>query len=60
MIAEIDGEGVGVGRAFTENNGLWVTDLEVLRLHYATTLLEWHRRPLVGWHDGQEYPYSCR
>ena len=27
-----------------ENNRLWVTDLEFLRLHYADTLSHWHRR----------------
>lgn len=27
-----------------ENNQLWVTDLEFLRLHYATTLVHWHAR----------------
>jgi cyclopropane-fatty-acyl-phospholipid synthase len=27
-----------------EDVGLWVTDVEVLRLHYAKTLNEWHRR----------------
>ncbi|MFB2553314.1 class I SAM-dependent methyltransferase [Ensifer soli] len=27
-----------------ENNGLWVTDLEFLRLHYATTLAHWEAR----------------
>ncbi len=27
-----------------ENNSLWVTDLEFLRVHYATTLLHWHER----------------
>ncbi|NOT70568.1 MAG: class I SAM-dependent methyltransferase [Hyphomicrobium sp.] len=27
-----------------ENNQLWVTDLEFLRVHYATTLLHWHQR----------------
>ena len=27
-----------------EDVGLWVTDMEVLRLHYAKTLQEWHRR----------------
>ncbi len=27
-----------------ENNSLWVTDLEFLRVHYATTLLHWHQR----------------
>ena len=28
--------------------GLWVTDLEVLRLHYAQTLRHWRRRFLAG------------
>lgn len=27
-----------------ETNKLWVTDLEFLRVHYATTLKHWHRR----------------
>lgn len=27
-----------------ENNGLWITDLEILRLHYATTLMKWYER----------------
>jgi cyclopropane-fatty-acyl-phospholipid synthase len=27
-----------------EEAGLWVTDIEILRLHYAKTLREWHRR----------------
>lgn len=27
-----------------ENNSLWVTDLEFLRVHYATTLKHWHER----------------
>jgi len=27
-----------------EKSGLWVTDCEILRLHYAETLLEWDRR----------------
>jgi cyclopropane-fatty-acyl-phospholipid synthase len=27
-----------------ERSGLWVTDVEVLRLHYADTLREWRRR----------------
>jgi cyclopropane-fatty-acyl-phospholipid synthase len=27
-----------------EKAGLWVTDLEILRLHYALTLAEWRRR----------------
>ncbi|MBX9926123.1 MAG: cyclopropane-fatty-acyl-phospholipid synthase family protein [Hyphomicrobiaceae bacterium] len=28
----------------TENNQLWVTDVEFLRVHYATTLKHWHER----------------
>ena len=28
----------------TERNMFWVTDLEILRLHYAKTLAHWHRR----------------
>jgi cyclopropane-fatty-acyl-phospholipid synthase len=27
-----------------EKSGLWVTDIEILRLHYAKTLQEWERR----------------
>jgi cyclopropane-fatty-acyl-phospholipid synthase len=27
-----------------ERSSLWVTDVEFLRLHYATTLLHWHQR----------------
>ncbi|MBS0243612.1 MAG: class I SAM-dependent methyltransferase [Proteobacteria bacterium] len=27
-----------------ENNQLWVTDVEFLRVHYATTLKHWHER----------------
>jgi cyclopropane-fatty-acyl-phospholipid synthase len=27
-----------------EKSGLWVTDIEILRLHYAKTLAEWERR----------------
>ena len=30
--------------AAVERAGLWITDLEILRLHYASTLHEWHRR----------------
>jgi len=30
--------------AAVEQCGLWVTDIEVLRLHYAKTLQEWRRR----------------
>jgi cyclopropane-fatty-acyl-phospholipid synthase len=31
-----------------ERAGLWVTDLEVLRLHYAETLRHWRRRFLAN------------
>jgi len=30
--------------AAIEHEGLWVTDMEILRLHYADTLREWRRR----------------
>lgn len=30
--------------AATERQRLWVTDVEVLRIHYADTIREWHRR----------------
>jgi cyclopropane-fatty-acyl-phospholipid synthase len=30
-----------------EDAGLWITDIEVLRLHYAETLKEWRRRFLA-------------
>ncbi len=30
--------------AAAERTGLWVTDVEILRLHYARTLAEWMRR----------------
>ena len=30
--------------AAVERAGLWITDVEILRLHYASTLQEWHRR----------------
>ena len=30
--------------AATEKAGLWVTDVEILRLHYARTLSEWGKR----------------
>ena len=31
-----------------EDVGLWVTDVEILRLHYASTLREWRRRFLAN------------
>ncbi len=30
--------------AVIEKSGLWTTDIEILRLHYAETCLEWERR----------------
>jgi len=30
--------------AVVEQSGLWVTDIEILRLHYAETLLAWEKR----------------
>lgn len=30
--------------AVIEHSNLWVTDIEILRLHYARTLSEWHKR----------------
>jgi cyclopropane-fatty-acyl-phospholipid synthase len=30
--------------AATERASLWVTDIEILRLHYAETLKQWHQR----------------
>jgi len=30
--------------AAIEREGLWITDIEILRLHYADTLKEWRRR----------------
>lgn len=32
-----------------EKTGLWVTDIEVLRLHYASTLRHWRRRFRQNW-----------
>jgi cyclopropane-fatty-acyl-phospholipid synthase len=43
--------------AAVEKTGLWVTDIEILRLHYAKTLAEWerrfqsHRQTIVGMMD---------
>jgi hypothetical protein len=37
--------------AALERAGLWVTDVEILRLHYANTLREWSRRSAE--HRGQ-------
>ena len=34
--------------AAIEQAGLWVTDVEILRLHYAETLREWRKRFLAN------------
>ena len=33
----------------TERSALWVTDIEILRLHYAETLRHWRERFLANW-----------
>ncbi len=33
----------------TEATGLWTTDIEILRLHYAETLRHWRQRFLAHW-----------
>ncbi|MBI3506626.1 MAG: class I SAM-dependent methyltransferase [Proteobacteria bacterium] len=33
-----------------EKSGLWTTDIEILRLHYAETLRHWRERFLANWH----------
>lgn len=35
--------------AAVERAGLWVTDIEILRLHYAYTLRQWRQRFLANW-----------
>ena len=37
-----------------EEKGLLVTDVEILRLHYAMTLRHWRRRFRGAWHTGVE------
>ena len=37
-----------------ERSGLYVTDIEILRLHYAETLKEWRRRFLENWPKAAE------
>jgi cyclopropane-fatty-acyl-phospholipid synthase len=36
--------------AVVERSGLWATDIEILRLHYADTLRCWRERFLAQWH----------
>ena len=35
--------------AATERVGLWVTDIEILRLHYAETMRHWRERFIANW-----------
>ena len=37
-----------------ERNGLFVTDVEILRLHYALTLRHWRQRFRASWHTAVE------
>lgn len=37
-----------------EKTGLWVTDVEVLRLHYADTLRAWRTRFLARWDEAAD------
>jgi cyclopropane-fatty-acyl-phospholipid synthase len=37
-----------------ERSGLYVTDVEVLRLHYAETLRHWRHRFIAGWDKAKE------
>ena len=32
-----------------EHSGLWTADIEILRLHYAETLRDWHARFMANW-----------
>lgn len=38
----------------TEKVGLWVTDIEILRLHYAETLRHWRHRFVANWDKAAE------
>ncbi|MFT3773527.1 MAG: cyclopropane-fatty-acyl-phospholipid synthase family protein [Minicystis sp.] len=42
-----------------EKAGLWVTDVEVLRLHYAETLRHWRKRFVANWDRVAEH-YDTR
>jgi cyclopropane-fatty-acyl-phospholipid synthase len=37
-----------------ERAGLYVTDIEILRLHYASTLADWRRRFVANWDRAKE------
>jgi cyclopropane-fatty-acyl-phospholipid synthase len=45
--------------AAVEQSGLWVADVEILRLHYAETLRHWRERFLARW-DDVEALYDAR
>jgi cyclopropane-fatty-acyl-phospholipid synthase len=34
-----------------ERAGMWITDIEILRLHYAETLLNWRKRFTMHWDE---------
>ena len=37
-----------------ERNGLWITDIEVLRNHYAETIRLWRKNFVRNWHKAQQ------
>jgi cyclopropane-fatty-acyl-phospholipid synthase len=37
-----------------ERSGLYITDVEILRLHYAETLRHWRNRFIAGWDKAKE------
>jgi cyclopropane-fatty-acyl-phospholipid synthase len=39
---------------YAEKADLWITDLEILRLHYAETLRHWRERFMASWDDMAE------
>ncbi|NIJ43092.1 cyclopropane-fatty-acyl-phospholipid synthase [Parvibaculum indicum] len=39
--------------AAVENAGIFMTDIEILRLHYAETLREWRRRFMAHWDEAK-------
>ncbi len=45
--------------AVVERCGLWATDIEILRLHYAYTLRAWRERFLAQWNDVEKL-YDAR
>ena len=43
-----------------EKTGLWATDVEIWRLHYARTLEEWRRRFIAARDAGRSEPHDVR